>query len=152
MNFTRKARVRVRDDKRSQEIDDLATLYPHSCMMYHLPPRQEISLEQFDEIAIERLKVLRILEQASAKSVRYLSDEWKESIIDELNAQKLKSYVRLIMHGGAAVSETKREADLQARQRDYISHFILRLVYARSEEMQRYYINIILNICKCYSK
>lgn len=136
MDFSRK--IRVREDKRSQEFDDLAALYPHSCMMYLLPPKQDITLDQFEEIAIERLKVFRILEQAGMKNLRYQSDEWKEAIIEEMNVQKLKLYVRLIQHGGTATSEAKRETDLLARQRDYISHFILRLVYAKSEEMKRY--------------
>lgn len=134
MDFTRKIRVR---NVKSNPIDDLQVLYPHSCMLYYLPPTEDITLEMFEDLAVERLKVLRILEQASSKNLRYQSEEWNESIIDELNLQKLKSYVRLIKHGGSSISSTKREADLSARHRDYISHFILRLVYARSEDLKR---------------
>lgn len=134
MDFSRK--VRVRTEKRNP-IDDLELLYPHSCMMYYIPPTQDITLEMFEDLAIERVKVLRILEQASSKNLRYQSDEWKDSIIDELNLLKLKSYVRLIQHGGSTVSSAKRETDLTARQRDYISHFILRLVYCQSEDQKR---------------
>lgn len=134
MDFTRKVRVRA---VKNNPINDLELLYPHSCMLYYIPPIQDITLNDFEDLAVERIQVLRILEQASTKNLRYQSDEWKESIIDELNLLKLKSYVRLIQHGGSAVSTAKREVDLSARQRDYISHFILRFVYARSEDMRK---------------
>lgn len=134
MEFSRKIRVRT---ERRNPSDDLELLYPHSCMLYYIPPTQDITLDMFKEVAIERVNVLRILEQASSKNLRYQSEEWKESIIDELNLQKLKSYVRLIQHGGSTVSSAKREADLSARSRDYISHFILRLVYSQSEDMMK---------------
>lgn len=134
MDFSRK--IRVKPEKKSA-IDDLELLYPHSVMLYRVPPTQDISLQLFEDLAIERLKVFRILEQASSKNLRYNSDEWRDSIIQELNQQNLKSYARLIMHGGSAVSSTKREADLLARQHDYISHFILRFAYAKSEDLQR---------------
>lgn len=134
MDFTRKIRIRP---EKTNPIDNLELLYPHSCMMYYIPPTQDITLEDFEDLAIERVKVLRILEQASNKNLRYQSEEWKESIIDELNLQKLKYYVRLIQHGGSAVSSAKRDADLTARQRDYISHFILRLVYCQSEDKKK---------------
>lgn len=134
MDFSHK--VRVRATKRTA-ADDLADLYPHSCTLYRLPPLQDITIQTFEDLAIERLKVLRIFEQAGSKSFRYMSDEYREAIIEELNAQKLKSYVRLVQQPGGAVSAAKREQDLVARQRDYISHFILRFAYAKSEELRR---------------
>lgn len=134
MDFTRK--IRIRTEKRNP-IDDLEHLYPHSCMMYDIPPTQDITLDMFEQVATDRVKVLRILEQAGSKNLRYQSDEWKESIFAELNLSKLNSYVRLILHGGSTVSSAKRETDLNARYHDYVSHFILRLVYSKSEDMKK---------------
>lgn len=139
MDFSHKIRVR-RVVKTA--ADDLEALYPHSVMLYHLPPQQDITLQMFEELAVERLKVLRILEQAGSKNHRYMSDEWKEAIIEELNLQKLKSYARLIQYGGGqsgtgGVSGGKKEQDLLARQRDYISHFILRMAYCKSVDLRR---------------
>lgn len=134
MDFSLKARVRP---EKKTAADDLEQLYPHSVMLYRIPPIQDISLQMFEDLAIERLKVFRILEQASSKNLRYNSDEWKDSIIQELNQQNLKLYVRLILHGGSTVSSAKRDLDLLARQHDYISHFILRFAYAKSDDLQR---------------
>lgn len=133
MDFTRK--IRQKQEKKP-EIINLEQLYPHNIMMYYMPPTHDISLQYFEDLAVERLKLLRILEQTSAKNVRYLSDEWREAIVAELNLQKLKSYVRLLQP--ASQNEVKHEADVLARERDYVSHFILRLVYARSEELRRW--------------
>lgn len=134
MDFTtRKARDRP---QARIETEDLESLYPHNVLMYHLPPTQNLTLEAFEELAIERLKVLRILEQASSKNLRILSDEWREAVIAELNQAGLKCYARLC-DGHSSNATTTKEADLVARRRDYISHFILRLAYCRSQDLKR---------------
>lgn len=140
MDFTtRKARNRDLPPARI-ESEDLEALYPHNVMMYHLPPTQNITLELFEELATERLAVLRILEHASAKNLHVMSKEWKEAVITELNSSGYKSYTRLL-DGHSSASDTKtKELDLQARRRDYISHFILRLVYCRSPDQQKWFL------------
>jgi DNA primase large subunit len=100
-------------------------------MFYIVPPQNDVSLKDFEELAIERLKLLRILEQAGLKYPKILSDEWKEHIINELNLEGLKYFVRLIKGNG------NTDQDKQARRRDYLSHFILRFAYCRSEELRR---------------
>lgn len=115
------------------QSDNLEHLYPHNVMMYYLPPTQDITLQTFEEYAIERLNLLRILEQAGSKNLRLLSDEWKEAVKDEMKHAGMKSYLRLL-DGHSTTSD----ADLQARRRDYISHFILRLTYCRTIDLRRY--------------
>lgn len=130
MDFTtRKARDRP---KARIESEDLETLYPHNILMYYLPPTQDITLQTFEEYAIERVNLLRILEQAGSKNLRFLSDEWKASVKDEMNQAGMKLYSRLIDG-----HSTTTEQDLQARRRDYISHFILRLTYCRSADLRK---------------
>lgn len=117
------------------QTENLEALYPHNVQLYHIPPTQDVTLQTFEDLAVERLKVLRILEQASSKNLRPQSDEWKESVMNELNQAGLKSYIRLF--GGNSTTNAK-EADLQARKKDYISHFILRLAYCQSQDLRRY--------------
>lgn len=114
------------------ETEDLESLYPHNVMMYNLPPIQDITLQTFEDYAIERVNLLRIFEQASAKNLRVMSEDWKEEIKNEMQAAGMKSYLRLF--GGH--SQTSSE-DLLARKKDYISHFILRLAYCRSVDLRR---------------
>lgn len=146
MDFTtRKARDRP---QARIESEDLESLYPHNVLMYYLPPTQNLTLEAFEELAIERLKVLRILEQASSKNLRILSDEWRKAVVAELNQAGLKGYARLV--DGHSSTSTTKEADLVARRRDYISHFILRLAYCRSQDLKRY-INFLFIYIFCVS-
>lgn len=115
------------------ESDDLLNqLYPHNVMMYNLPPTQDINLQTFEEYAIERVNLLRIFEQATSKNLRVLSEDWKNEIKEEMKQAGMKSYLRLL----DGHSQTT-DQDLQARRRDYISHFILRLAYCRSSDLRR---------------
>lgn len=115
------------------ETEDLDILYPHNVMLYHLPPIQDITLQTFEDYAIERVNLLRILEQTTAKNLRLLSEDWKEDIKKQMQDAGMKSYLRLI--GGHSSSKSE---DIVARRKDYISHFILRLAYCRSTELRRF--------------
>lgn len=114
------------------ESEDFDALYPHNVMLYNLPPIQDITLQTFEDLAIERVNLLRIFEQATAKNLRVLSEDWKNEIKEEMQTAGMKSYLRLL--GGH--SSTSPE-DSQARRKDYISHFILRLAYCRSIDLRR---------------
>lgn len=147
MDFTtRKARDRPHA---RIETDDLEALYPHNVLMYHLPPTQDITLEMFEELATERLAVLRILEHASAKNLHVMSKDWKEAVLAELNSSGYKNYARLIDgHSSKSTSVQTKEQDLQARRRDYISHFILRLAYCRSVDQRKWFMARELELFK----
>lgn len=128
MDFPKRSKIKPLKSPDEESIDRFA---PHNCMFYILPPQNDVSLKDFEELAVERLKLLRILEQAGLKHTKILSDEWKEFVINELNLEGLKYFVRLIKGNG------NTEQDKLARRRDYLSHFILRFAYCRSEELRR---------------
>lgn len=128
MDFTKRSKVKP---LKSPDEESLDRLLPHNCLFYILPPLIDVSLKDFENFAIERLKLLRILEQASIKYPKVLSDEWKEHVVGELNLEGLKHFVRLFKGNGSS------EQDMNARRRDYLSHFILRFAYCRSEELRR---------------
>ncbi|KAJ8971180.1 hypothetical protein NQ314_000842, partial [Rhamnusium bicolor] len=64
--------------------------------MYSESPQSTISLAEFEELALERLQLLRIIEQASLKGHKAFSDDWKLSIKDDLSKNGLKKYLRLM--------------------------------------------------------
>lgn len=128
MNFSIKSKIKILE---TADESSLNLLTPHNCCFYILPPLVDISLQEFEDLAVERLKVLRILEAAGQKNFRVYSDEWKEHVVQELNLEGLKHFVRLTK------GNDNKEADLNARRRDYLSHFILRFAYCRSEELRR---------------
>lgn len=133
MDFTlnRRSKVQVKT-----EVDSLETLYPHNIMMYNLPPTEDIRIEEFEFLALERLNLLRIFEQAGARNLKFGSEEFKEFINAEMTREGLKSFLKLCS-GSSTKNEAKKESELQARRKDYISHFILRLAYCRSRDLRR---------------
>lgn len=128
MDFPKRSKVKVLQSPDEASLD---RLLPHNCLFYILPPLIDVTLKDFEDLAIERLKLLRILEQAAVKYPKILSDEWKTHIIDELNVAGLKHFVRLLRGNG------DEEQLMNARRRDYLSHFILRFAYCRSEDLRR---------------
>jgi DNA primase large subunit len=128
MDFPKRSKIKPLKSPDESSID---LFTPHNCSFYILPPQTDVSLNDFEDLAIERLKLLRIVEQASLKYPKVLSDEWKEHVINELNHEGLKYFVRLIKGNG------NTDQDKAARRRDYLSHFILRFAYCRSEELRR---------------
>ncbi|XP_017475803.1 PREDICTED: DNA primase large subunit [Rhagoletis zephyria] len=147
MDFRRKTRPRL---DRKPQFENLEAQYPHNVALYRFPPTEDIKIHDFEDLALERLKVLRILEQATSKNLRFLSDEWKESVNAELNREGLKGYLRLCTNSSAnsTANSTKYELELQARRRDYISHFILRLAYCRTEELKRWFLTREMELFK----
>lgn len=116
--------------------DSLNELYTHDVQMYVVPPSNSIMLSEFEDLALERLQLLRILEQATQKGHKPFSEDWKACIRADLKKENLRRYSKLIGFSG-----TSDEPDLQARRVDHISHFILRLAYCRSEELRRWFLN-----------
>ncbi|KAK3217588.1 hypothetical protein GRF29_1g3537419 [Pseudopithomyces chartarum] len=98
--------------------------YDHRLNFYTLPPTAEITLEEFETWAINRLKVLSELE---ACSFRNRSPEETA----EYMATILNKYLPLR-------SNSSRGANLQEeRKRDHYSHFILRLAFSSTEELRK---------------
>lgn len=140
MDFRTRPRIREEPGPRPHIKIEHEDLYPHNVLLYDKPPIQDITLEEFEELALNRLKVLRIIEQESTKGNRIYSDEWKQAIKEELKREGLNNYDRLLKVG----SSGKIELDIQARRADYISHFILRFSYCRSTDMIRFVFSFLL--------
>ncbi|RKP15318.1 DNA primase, large subunit [Piptocephalis cylindrospora] len=106
---------------------------PHRLSLYQHPPQQEVTIEQFERYALDRLMVLKSMEGAQLR--KKSEEDYKASINDTL-AQWLP-----------LASDDNPNAPLAAqRSKDRISHFILRLAYCRthrftsesSDERQRF--------------
>ncbi|KAG7311715.1 hypothetical protein JYU34_002768 [Plutella xylostella] len=111
--------------------------YPHDLQMYKVPPIEDISLHEFETLALERLALLRSLAAATTlKGHRIYSAEWTECILADLKTEGLKYYIKLCEKSSCGTTE----ADLDARRKDHIAHFILRLAYCRTEELRRWFV------------
>lgn len=110
-------------------------LFGHNLQFYKIPPNGEISLQEFEDYAVDRLKVLKAVEVTGIRLIRN-SDEYKLKLTDELKKTAL----------GHDLLRTDKKDDKEFRQRDLVSHFILRLAYCRSEELRRWFMQQELDL------
>ncbi|KAF2359407.1 DNA primase large subunit eukaryotic/archaeal [Trinorchestia longiramus] len=108
--------------------------FSSSLQMYPQPPSGSITLSEFDSMAIERLKILRAIERHNLNGPIKGSDEWVAKIYEEFH--KNKNFVV----SSERISEAKAAEVEEARRRDHVSHFVLRLAYCRTEELRRWFV------------
>ncbi|XP_011857467.1 PREDICTED: DNA primase large subunit isoform X2 [Mandrillus leucophaeus] len=100
--------------------------YPHCLQFYLQPPSENISLIEFENLAIDRVKLLKSVENLGVSYVKG-TEQYQSKLEGEL--RKLKFSYR-----------ENLEDEYEPRRRDHISHFILRLAYCQSEELRRWFI------------
>lgn len=95
---------------------------------YSNPPSYELSLDEFEQFALARLKVLRKIEELKTRNIT--GDTFKIA----LN--------KTISENLAAVDEKPNtKAFRDAKQRlDIASHFILRAAYCKTEDLRRWFL------------
>jgi DNA primase large subunit len=103
--------------------------YRYRLNIYSVPPTAEITLDQFERWAIDRLEVLGEIENCS---FRNKTPEESKDII----SAKLKKCLHLESNTSGSTDLDEQRRDEQ-RRRDHYSHFILRLAFARSEDLRR---------------
>ncbi|BGP18449.1 hypothetical protein JCM10213_003182 [Rhodosporidiobolus nylandii] len=98
--------------------------YPHRLNLYERPPLEELTLEEFEVWAIDRLRLLADIEAAQARNRPFAE-------VKDIVEKRAKEYLPL--H-----SDTSRAVDVEKeRKKDQYSHFILRLAFCRSEELRQ---------------
>ncbi|KAI9493481.1 DNA primase large subunit Spp2 [Zychaea mexicana] len=94
---------------------------------YSHPPPAEITIEEFETYALDRLQVLKTLETASLRNKH--GPEYKKQVDQALEKHlPLKSNM------------SRSPTLLEERRKDHISHFVLRLAYCRSEDLRAWFL------------
>lgn len=88
---------------------------------YTLPPAGEITLDEFETWAIDRIKILNEIESCSVRNKGY---------------KEIESIVQPMIQSTLPLNATNPEKLNKERQKDYYSHFILRLCFSRSKELR----------------
>jgi DNA primase large subunit len=96
--------------------------------LYINAPQEEISLDEFELFALDRLSLLRAIEALKARG--FQEEEFK------VHMTKLES-LHMPLKAKEAVDATGKTA---SQRKDQISHFILRLAYCRTEELRRWFL------------
>lgn len=103
--------------------------YPHRLNFYNKPPTVEVTIDQFESWAIDRLRVLAEIESCQARN-RPMAE------LKTLVSQQMNKHLPL-----SATSASRSGVDLEKeRLRDHVSHFVLRLAFCKSEDLQRRFI------------
>ncbi|KAF2786594.1 DNA primase large subunit [Melanomma pulvis-pyrius CBS 109.77] len=98
--------------------------YDYRLNYYDVPPTAEITLEEFETWAINRLKVLSELEACSFRNRS--PEETAEYMTSILNKH-------LPLRSNSSRSQSLQEE----RKKDHYSHFILRLAFSSTEDLRR---------------
>ncbi|EFN75543.1 DNA primase large subunit [Harpegnathos saltator] len=120
------------------ETSDFKDNYAHDIQMYDVPPMGEMSLEDFQELGFDRLKVLRLIETTNCRGDLKTLEDRKKALYDSLKSDGLKYYANLLFADG---SNSQSEEHSLSRMKDHISHFILRLVYCHDPEQSKWFMN-----------
>ncbi|XP_058162908.1 DNA primase large subunit isoform X2 [Dasypus novemcinctus] len=114
--------------------DQRSACYPHSLQFYLQPPSENISLIEFENLAIDRVKLLKSIENLGVSYMKG-SEEYQSKL--EAEIRKLKFSYR-----------ENLEDEYEPRRKDHISHFILRLAYCQSEDLRRWFIQQELDLLR----
>ncbi|EKM55552.1 uncharacterized protein PHACADRAFT_173695 [Phanerochaete carnosa HHB-10118-sp] len=110
------------------EVEKHSTLkYPHRLNFYDQPPLGEVTIEEFETCALDRLRILAEIESSFARN-----RPWEE--LKRFTLEQCSKYLRL-----DASSAHKQDTEAQ-RRKDHLGHFVLRLAFCRSEELRRRFV------------
>ncbi|KIJ44004.1 hypothetical protein M422DRAFT_75395 [Sphaerobolus stellatus SS14] len=115
--------------------DSFGLRYPHRLNFYSVPPKEDITIEDFEIWAIDRLRVLGEIESSFVRNRSM--DEMKR-----VTQAQCKKYLPLNANSAVAVD---RDAE---RRKDHVSHFVLRLAFCRSEELRYRFIKTEMMLFK----
>ncbi|CAB1457696.1 unnamed protein product [Pleuronectes platessa] len=111
-----------------------AELYGHPLQFYGQPPLENISLSEFETFAVDRLKLLKTIENLGVSYLK-VSEDYKKKLDNE--SKNLNFPYR------PEADDRKPQIGLseyEKRRKDHISHFILRLAYCQTEDLRRWFI------------
>lgn len=112
--------------RRKHIVIDQPELPQLSLHMYEMVPSlQEIHISVFEDVAVERCLLLKILESAAARGLVINSDEWRGFIRGAVLTQGLTTYF-------ACLGLPNGKNAVEAKQHDHVAHYILRLAYCKS--------------------
>ncbi|KAJ1821135.1 DNA primase subunit pri2 [Coemansia sp. RSA 2599] len=103
--------------------------YPTRLSMYTDAPDLEVSIEEFETFALDRLQVLRAIEDAQLRGRG--DDDVRRRVGEALDKH-------LPMQSNRARAAARQV--ISQRRKDHVSHFILRLAFSRTEELRGWFL------------
>ncbi|KAF9457162.1 eukaryotic and archaeal DNA primase, large subunit-domain-containing protein [Collybia nuda] len=124
------------NDRASPQVSNHGTLlYPYRLNFYDTPPMYDVTVEEFEIYALDRLRILAEIESSRARQ-----RSWEE--LKAVTSTQCTKYLPL-----NATSATSVDRDSE-RRKDHLGHFVLRLAFCRSEELRRRFVEAELTLFK----
>merc|ERR1719232_1663600 len=114
--------------------------YPSALQLYPVPPTDDISLEDFEDLAVQRLRVLRVFEKQNLSGKAKFSEDWMNAVKDDLKKAKPLTLEAFYQLCDRIDGKNCKNTFMENRENDHVSHFILRLAYCRTEELRRWFV------------
>ncbi|TPX34376.1 hypothetical protein SmJEL517_g02997 [Synchytrium microbalum] len=116
----------------------LPGIYPYRLNLYRTPPFAELTLNEFETFALDRLHVLKAIESCLLRSKK---EDDTQAYVDQI----AKKYLPLGSNSSANVATSNGSSGIlkvleDERRKDHFSHFILRLAYCRTEDLRNWYL------------
>ncbi|KAJ1556433.1 hypothetical protein HK405_007585 [Cladochytrium tenue] len=105
--------------------------YPYTLNAYISPPRNEITVDEFEIWALDRLRVLKAIENSA---IRNRSQE------ETIRHFRTVADKHLPLTTNTHVRAAGEDRLYEERKKDHCSHYILRLAYCRSEENRSWFL------------
>ncbi|XP_043468945.1 DNA primase large subunit-like [Leptopilina heterotoma] len=121
---------------------ELMKNYPHDLQMYRNSLIGKITLDELENLGLERLQVLRIIDTLKKES-QIKKEDFKECLLGTLRNKGYDSYVKLITSPGC---DSNTPLDLEIRRRDHVSHFILKVALCRKTKIYHWFIKMEINL------
>ncbi|KAM4599238.1 DNA primase large subunit isoform 1-T1 [Fundulus diaphanus] len=115
--------------RKKRLVSNLKTeLYAEPLQFYGQPPLENISLSEFEAFAVDRLRLLKTVENLGVSMVKR-GDPYSSKLDSELKALNFPYRADVLI-----------KEETEKRRKDHISHFILRLAYCQTEDLRRWFI------------
>ncbi|EPT06137.1 DNA primase large subunit [Fomitopsis schrenkii] len=101
--------------------------YPHRLNFYEKPPLGDITIEEFETCALDRLRILAEIESSFVRN-----RPWDELM--KITEAQCGKYLQLNSNSAHTLG-----LDAQ-RRKDHVGHYVLRLAFCRSEELRRRFV------------
>ncbi|KAJ7452489.1 eukaryotic and archaeal DNA primase, large subunit-domain-containing protein [Mycena galericulata] len=125
----------VEDKDKAQVELHTGVKYPHRLNFYDKPPLYDVSIEEFETSALNRLRILAEIESSAARNRTW----------DETKAITVAQCEKYLPLKSSSAIGTDRESQ---RRMDHLSHFVLRLAFCRSEELRRRFVKAEMTLFK----
>ncbi|KAF5365641.1 hypothetical protein D9758_003217 [Tetrapyrgos nigripes] len=121
-------------DEHSEVTHHVSLQYPNRLNFYDKPPLYDVTIEEFETCALNRLRILAEIESSAARN-----RSWEET--KKVTLAQAAKYLPSTDNPSSDQNNLAVERRIMLeRKRDHLSHFVLRLAFCRSAELRRRFI------------